>query len=104
MKDWFDLDSRSPLFCVTDSVNCDFIFVVGSYYGEEQSGMRLAGAGLGGDGHPECLGVDWKDWFERIENCCRTAGWVWANVAGHFPAQMRRSTLHLHGTSEAVSC
>jgi hypothetical protein len=28
--------------------------------------------------------ADLKDWFDLIEyRCCRTKGWIWANVAGY---------------------
>jgi hypothetical protein len=27
--------------------------------------------------------ADWKGWFEKIEECCRTKGWILADVAGY---------------------
>jgi hypothetical protein len=40
----------------------------------------LAGAGGG------CawdIVVNWKGWFDLIEDNCRKKGWVWADVAGY---------------------
>jgi hypothetical protein len=57
----------------------DFIFVAKGYYVEECEGTF----GMLGGSPAEAIIADWKDWFEKIENCCRTKGWVWADVAGY---------------------
>jgi len=37
-----------------------------------------SGSGLG-----SYICVDWMDWFDKIEEACRTRGWIWADVAGY---------------------
>ncbi len=27
--------------------------------------------------------MNWMDWFDLIEEACRTRGWIWANVVGY---------------------
>jgi hypothetical protein len=80
----FDIDLSFRLPELNDSgLRRDFIFVAKGYYSERTDQM-LGGMGeSGGTGHPVDMNANWKDWFEKIENCCRTMGWVWANVAGY---------------------
>ena len=73
-----DLRFRLPVLNVT-GLKRDFIFVAVGYY-EEKGGVTFAGAGGG------CawdIVVNWKGWFDMIEERCRTKGWIWANVAGY---------------------
>lgn len=102
----FDLRFSLPLVSGT-GLKRDFIFVAEGYYTEteEQVGMGLAGAGLGGgSGRTECLGVNWKDWFEKIESCCRTMGWVWANVAGYGTLLCTNEAIDVASTWNLSSC
>jgi hypothetical protein len=80
----FDIDLSFRLPELNDSgLKRDFIFVAKGYYSERTDQM-LGGMGEGGGtGHPVDMNANWKDWFDLIEDCCRTKGWIWANVAGY---------------------
>lgn len=36
-----------------------------------------------GCGKPDCLGMNWKDWLEKVKSCCRSAGSILADIAGY---------------------
>jgi hypothetical protein len=72
-----DLGFRLPVLNGS-GLERDFILVAKGYV-VEGSGL-VAGFG---EGFSSSVSVAWKDWFNAISDCCRTKGWVWANVAGY---------------------
>ncbi|MBS7632770.1 hypothetical protein KEJ15_03995 [Candidatus Bathyarchaeota archaeon] len=76
-----DLKFHLPVLNETEFERRDFIFVAEGYYVENES--EGEGYGLLMGNNPAEFFVDWMDWFDLIEDRCRTKGWVWANVAGY---------------------
>ncbi len=85
----YDFDLRFSLseFNGSGGLKRDFIFVSKAYYLEGEGGEQgrmLSGESMSsGSGLGSYICVDWMDWFDLIEEACRTRGWIWANVAGY---------------------
>ena len=89
----YDFDLRFSLseFNGSQGMKRDFIFVSKAYYleGEEaqmggEQGRMLSGESMSsGSGLGSYICVDWMDWFNLIEDACRSRGWIWADVAGY---------------------
>ncbi len=87
----FDLQFSLPEFNGSEGLKRDFIFVSKAYYlegeeppmGGEQGHMLSEESISSGSGLGSYICVDWMDWFDKIEEACRTRGWIWADVAGY---------------------